>query len=96
MQTGGNRSPHRADYILERGVWKATCRECGWKVADTHRRQAATQFRVHIQDMRNAVIDLRDRALAGLEAESSIVNAPSGLHPSVIRVERALQTDPSS
>jgi hypothetical protein len=40
---------HRGIYTLERGVWQATCRECGWGVAHVDRRRAATQFRTHIE-----------------------------------------------
>jgi hypothetical protein len=40
---------HRADYILECGVWRARCRLCNWEVTDPVRRQAATLFRYHIR-----------------------------------------------
>jgi hypothetical protein len=56
---------HRADYVLDRGEWQATCRLCGFKVNDPSRRQAASQFRTHIRDEAEAarsavtVIDLR-------------------------------------
>jgi hypothetical protein len=68
----GDRTLHRAAYVLERGIWRATCRECGFQVSDAQRRQAATQFRMHIQDMRDSIahlaehvrIDLRDRLTA--------------------------------
>ena len=40
---------HRGTYILEFGVWRATCKECGWAVTDPQRRQAAALFRRHIR-----------------------------------------------
>jgi hypothetical protein len=42
---------HRGTYILEFGVWRATCRECGWAVTDPQRRQAAALFRRHIRQV---------------------------------------------
>ena len=39
---------HHGAYILERGVWHATCKACGWHVEDPDRRQVATLFRSHI------------------------------------------------
>jgi hypothetical protein len=41
---------HRATYILEMGVWRATCRACGYSVTDPRRRQAAAVFRNHIRE----------------------------------------------
>jgi hypothetical protein len=59
---------HRADYVLDRGMWRATCRACGLKLSDPDRRQVASQFRQHIRDQvpvrsarREPVIDLRTR-----------------------------------
>ena len=43
---------HRGRYILERGIWRATCEDCGWSVQGATRRRAATVFRAHIQSMR--------------------------------------------
>ena len=43
---------HRATYIRERGIWYATCRNCGWQTSDVQRRRAMSSFRVHIQDQR--------------------------------------------
>jgi hypothetical protein len=40
---------HRAEYLLERGVWKARCRLCAWETADPMRRQAMALFRTHIK-----------------------------------------------
>jgi hypothetical protein len=39
--------PHRADYVLERGVWHVTCRVCGWQAESRVRRQIASMFRFH-------------------------------------------------
>lgn len=43
---------HRASYILERGVWSARCRICGYTVKEPKRSAAATSFLVHIRAMR--------------------------------------------
>lgn len=55
---------HRAEYILERGIWRATCKVCGWATSDPARRQAAALFRQHWHSARTAAreltIDLRD------------------------------------
>jgi hypothetical protein len=45
---------HRANYTLEIGIWHATCRTCGYTVADPLRRRAAAIFRYHIRDIREA------------------------------------------
>jgi hypothetical protein len=58
------RTSHRADYILERGMWRAICRECGWQTSDAQRRQAATLFRAHIQDTKDLIdIDAAERPI---------------------------------
>jgi hypothetical protein len=49
---------HRASYILEQGVWRATCRACGYKVTDPQRRRATSIFRAHIRDASEWVVDL--------------------------------------
>jgi hypothetical protein len=41
--------PHRADYILERGIWHVTCRVCGWQDEGPVRRQLASLFRFHLR-----------------------------------------------
>jgi hypothetical protein len=43
--------PHhaRASYTLERGVWTATCRICGYTTRDVSRGRAAGAFLVHIR-----------------------------------------------
>jgi hypothetical protein len=40
---------HRADYILERGVWHVTCRVCGCHAEGTVRRQLSSLFRFHLR-----------------------------------------------
>ena len=64
-----NRSEHRADYTLERGVWHATCKACGFQVSDMTRQRAAGAYREHIRDTRASgsvthplLIDLSDAA----------------------------------
>jgi hypothetical protein len=42
---------HRAEYILERGTWSATCKGCGWRTADPSRRGAAALFRRHYRNV---------------------------------------------
>jgi hypothetical protein len=69
MKEDAGDAAHRADYVLDRGVWKATCRVCGFKLSDPDRRQVASQFRQHIRDRApvrsghdEPVIDLRTRS----------------------------------
>jgi hypothetical protein len=50
-----HKTTHRASYILERGHWNATCRDCGWQTSSPKRQLAASLFRVHILAMRMAV-----------------------------------------
>jgi hypothetical protein len=68
MSSGGLRlrdvdkaGPHRrATYILEMGVWRATCRTCSHTVTDPRRRQAAALFRNHTRDAdQTTELDLR-------------------------------------
>jgi len=40
---------HRADYILERGVWHVSCQVCGWTTTGPVRRQLASLFRFHLR-----------------------------------------------
>ena len=49
-----NRSEHRADYTLERGIWHATCKACGYRVSDVTRQRAAGAYREHIKGERAA------------------------------------------
>jgi hypothetical protein len=49
--------PHHASYLLQRGVWKATCRVCNFEVSDPDRRRASSMFRMHIRDVKT--LDLR-------------------------------------
>jgi hypothetical protein len=44
--------PHRADYILQRGVWHVTCRVCGWHAEGAVRRQLSSSFRFHLRTQR--------------------------------------------
>jgi hypothetical protein len=43
--------PHRAraTYTLERGIWAATCRVCGFTTKDPNRSRAAAAFLAHIR-----------------------------------------------
>ena len=50
----------RASYLLERGMWRATCRDCGWHTEDVDRRRAASRFRLHHLEAIE-VIDLTDQ-----------------------------------
>jgi hypothetical protein len=52
---------HRADYILERGIWRASCRLCDYRTTDPSRRRAAADFRNHIRDTSERLLDLRVR-----------------------------------
>lgn len=53
----------RADYTLERGMWRAVCKGCGWWTTDGSRRRAAARFRGHHREVIAAqprvVVDLR-------------------------------------
>ncbi len=60
---------HRANYIFERGIWKATCRHCGWQASDEVRRQAALLFRGHIRSVAE-----EDAKKAGSVAGSNAVD----------------------
>jgi hypothetical protein len=60
---------HRADYLLDRGVWYAKCRCCGFQVAHDARRRAAAEFRLHIRDMRAGVIDLSSDRSEGINID---------------------------
>ena len=51
----------RATYLLERGVWRATCNACGQQFADPDRRRLNRVFRTHVQERRD-MIDLTDNA----------------------------------
>jgi len=50
--------PHHATYVLQCGVWRATCRVCKFEVSDQNRRQAAALFRHHVRDAKLGIIDL--------------------------------------
>jgi hypothetical protein len=49
LTTVTSQARHRPDYILERGIWRVTCRDCGWKATDPARRILASRFRFHVQ-----------------------------------------------
>lgn len=55
-----NHSAHRAIYTLEMGMWHATCRECGHRVADPNRRRLAMIFREHIKETNRVTAAPRD------------------------------------
>jgi hypothetical protein len=63
----------RANYTLERGSWRATCRDCAWHTSDPNRRRAAAMFRLHHAHV-TEVIDLMDEAF-----EEPRLNTPSQL-----------------
>jgi hypothetical protein len=59
---------HRASYTLERGVWSATCRICGFTAKDKSRSRAATWFLAHIRSVRLELrADPGTTSLAGRE-----------------------------
>lgn len=45
---------HRANYTLERGMWRATCRKCGFTLTDVSRQRAMSLYRAHIRETSNA------------------------------------------
>jgi hypothetical protein len=66
--------PHhaRASYTLERGVWTATCRICGYTTRDAIRGRAAGAFLVHIRAGRQGA----GRQDAGRTSRSAGFGAP--------------------
>ena len=70
--------PHRAraSYTLERGVWTATCRVCGYTTRDVSRGRAAAAFLVHIRAGRQRMREAGPLG-AGWTAESvHVVDGP--------------------
>jgi hypothetical protein len=70
---------HRASYILERGVWSARCRVCGFTAKEVKRSAAATSFLAHIRATR---LELRtgDAERIDLDAlTSQPASAPRGI-----------------
>ena len=74
----------RADYMLEMGVWSATCRSCGWRTADPSRRRAAMRFRSHCkdpaligEDHTEVVVDLREGAPGATPPARTSVDIPA-------------------
>jgi hypothetical protein len=62
-------------------MWRAICRECGWQTSDPQRRQAATMFRVHIQDVK----ELIDLAEAEGPIDLEVPAAPPEVQPQASR-----------
>jgi hypothetical protein len=58
MIEGENSSPrHRATYIFEMGMWRATCQICGHSVVESKRGLAASGFRAHIRACASAATE---------------------------------------
>ena len=68
----------RAAYSFELGVWRATCVGCGWRTANSSRRRAVAQFRLHNREVASRppveadlfdvpVIDLREISVVSEE-----------------------------
>jgi hypothetical protein len=58
---------HRASYILERGVWSARCRVCGFTAKEVKRSAAATSFLAHIRATR---LELRKNEVDKIDLEA--------------------------
>ena len=61
---GGVDGHKRADYILERGMWRAVCRACRYSVQNPDRQRASILFRGHYRAVLAAaptaeIVDLR-------------------------------------
>ncbi len=50
---------HRAGYVLEMGLWRATCLTCGYSVTALQRRQAAMEFHNHARDAEAPVTQMK-------------------------------------
>ncbi len=70
---------HRASYILERGVWSARCRVCGFTAKEVKRSAAATSFLAHIRATR---LEIRTNDVDAIDLEP-LTSHPS-LGPTVI------------
>jgi hypothetical protein len=70
---------HRASYILERGVWSARCRVCGFTAKEVKRSAAATSFLAHIRASR---LELRADDIGGIDLEA--LKSPPALGPTAI------------
>ena len=57
---------HRASYILERGVWSARCRVCGFTAKEVKRSAAATSFLAHIRATR---LEIRTNDVDAIDLE---------------------------
>jgi hypothetical protein len=71
---------HRASYILERGVWSARCRVCGFTAKEVKRSAAATSFLAHIRSTRlePRAKDVDRTDLEALTSRPSIGPTPAG------------------
>jgi hypothetical protein len=70
---------HRASYILERGIWSARCRVCGFTAKEVKRSAAATSFLAHIRATR---LELRTNDVDAIDLEG-LASHPA-LTPTVI------------
>jgi hypothetical protein len=70
---------HRASYILERGVWSARCRVCGFTAKEVKRSAAATSFLAHIRATR---LELRTNDVDAVDLEA--LTSHPALKPTVI------------
>ena len=61
----------RATYVLERGVWRATCNACGQQFADPDRRRLNQVFRCHVQERRDMIV-LTDHTAAPVLSVSEV------------------------
>ena len=69
-------SHKRADYILERGMWKAVCRGCRFSVEHADRQRASILFRSHHRRFLDAE---SDAAILDLRAEPTGFPVGSGI-----------------
>ena len=65
----------RADYILERGMWKAVCRDCRFTVEHADRQRASILFRGHRREILNAA---PSAPIVDLRTESSVMTLGPG------------------
>lgn len=67
---------HRADYMLERGVWRATCRVCGYSITDPVRRRAMSAYRSHIRESSGFERDSDQKVTIDLRQPAGVVLLP--------------------
>lgn len=71
---------HHATYILEFGVWRATCRVCDWTISHPQRRHAAAMFRAHINQTRVVDVDPDTlEVLPGPDSAGGVVDPVEGV-----------------